>query len=48
MRSEESLEFTQLRRDQEDAEKFLSSKNQTRRRYWVDPQMKEKDPRDRD
>ncbi|CAK0753612.1 hypothetical protein CCP3SC15_1980006 [Gammaproteobacteria bacterium] len=48
MMSEESREFTQLRRDQEDAEKFKASKFQNRRRFWVDPQMKESNPRERD
>jgi len=48
MRSEESEEFTKLRRDLEDAEAFKANPHGLKRTWWKSPQVIEKDPRDRD
>ena len=46
--SPESEEFTRLRRDLEDQERFKSDTDKYKRRYVPTPQVREIDPRERD
>lgn len=48
MRPVESLEFTNMRRDREDAEGFLSNPDPWKRRYVETAHIKEIDPQERD